>query len=269
MPSGRDVSVSDQILNSNPPYSCTSFFPGLGPVLTVGGGTPGSYATVQDAVNALPATGGTIQINPGTYTEVVHVTKPNVRVAGLGVSPSDTVITYNNSAGTPNGSGGTLGTSGSGTFYAQGDGFLAENLTIQNTFDMDNNQDTTPNAQAVALYVNADRAIFRNVRLIGRQDTLYANGKGCNSTTCTPARQYFYNSYIEGNVDFIFGDAAAAFDHCIVQINQHGNPHGEETITAQSKMFTNYLSGYVFINSVITSDSSLTKGSVASADLVG
>jgi pectin methylesterase-like acyl-CoA thioesterase len=107
--------------------------------------------------------------------------------------------------------------------------------------------------------VNADRAIFRNVRLIGRQDTLYANGKGCNATTCTPARQYFYNSYIEGNVDFIFGDAAAAFDHCIIQINQHGNPHGEETITAQSKMFTNYLSGYVFINSVITSDSSLTK----------
>ena len=258
-PTGTDVSVFDQISNSNQPYSCTTVFPGLGPVVTVGGSGAGSYAKIQDAVNALPSTGGTIQVNPGTYTEVVRVTKSNVRVVGLGNSPSDVVITYNNSAGTPNGNGGMLGTSGSGTFYAQGDGFIAENLTIQNTFDIENNQDTTPNAQAVALYVNADRAIFRNVRLIGRQDTLYANSKGCNSTTCTTARQYFYNSYIEGNVDFIFGDAAAVFDHCTIQVDQHGNPHGEETITAQSKIFTNYSSGYVFINSVVTSDPSLTK----------
>jgi polygalacturonase len=255
--SGTGVSVVNQVSNSNPPYSCTAFFPGNGPVLTVGGA--GGYVKVQDAVNALPSTGGTININPGTYAEVVHINTPNVRLVGLGATPSDVVITYNNSAGTSNGQGGMLGTSGSGTLFAEGDGFIADNLTIQNTFDLENNQDTTPNAQAVALYVNADKAVFRNVRLIGRQDTLYSKSKGCSSTTCTPARQYFYGSYIEGNVDFIFGDAAAVFDHCTIYVRQHGSAHGEETITAQSKLFTNYLSGYVFINSIIQSDPALTR----------
>jgi polygalacturonase len=260
VPSGAGVSVVDQISNNNPPYSCTALFPGLGPVLTAGGTGAGSYTSIQEAVNALPAGGGIININPGTYTEVVNVNKPNVRLVGLGATPSDVVITFNNSAGTPNGTGGILGTSGSATLFARGDGFFAQNLTVQNTFDLENDQDTTPNAQAVALYVNADRAIFRNVRLIGRQDTLYANSKGCGSATCTPARQYFYGSYIEGNVDFIFGDAAAVFDHCTIKADQHGSsPRNEATITAQSKLYTNYLSGYVFINSVIQSDPGMTK----------
>lgn len=252
-PTGTGVTVTNHVSNSNAPFSCTTAFPGHGTVLTVGGGASGSFSTVQAAVNALPSTGGTININPGTYTEVVHINTPNVRLVGLGAAPSNVVITFNNSAGTSNGSGGTLGTNGSATVFAHGDGFFAQNLTIQNTFDLEHNQDTTAGAQAVALFVDADKAVFRNVRLIGRQDTLWANGKGCSSTTCTPARQYFYNSYIEGNVDFIFGDAAAVFDHCIINVDEHGSLNGETTITAQSKLFTNYLSGFVFINSVVQS----------------
>jgi len=253
-PVGTGVSVGNRVTNSNAPFSCTSAFPGQGTVLTVGGGASGSFSTVQAAVNALPATGGTININSGTYREVVHINTANVRLVGLGASPSNVVITFDNSAGTSNGSGGTLGTNGSATVFAHGNGFFAQNLTIQNTFDLEHNQDTTAGAQAVALFVDADKAVFRNVRLIGRQDTLWANSKGCSSTTCTPARQYFYNSYIEGNVDFIFGDAAAVFDHCIINVDEHATLTGETTITAQSKLFTNYLSGFVFINSVVQSN---------------
>ena len=31
---------------------------------------------------------------------------------------------------------------------------------------------------------------------------------------CIPTRQYFSDCYIAGNVDFIFGDSKAVFDHC-------------------------------------------------------
>jgi polygalacturonase len=240
---GVGVSIDDEISNNDPPYSCGTVFPGIGPVLTVGEG--GDYSSVQDAVNALPPTGGTVKISPSSspYTEVVRIEAPNVRLVGLGGSPADVVITYNNSAGTSDGNGGTLGTSGSATLFAEGDGFFAENLTIQNT-------------RAVALSVTADRAIFRNVRIIGRHHTLYARSKGCGAGTCTPARQYFHGSYIEGTVDFIFGDAAAVFDRCTIQIAADIGPdgrggHHRATITAQAKRFDNYLSGFVFINSAI------------------
>jgi pectin methylesterase-like acyl-CoA thioesterase len=72
-------------------------------------------------------------------------------------------------------------------------------------------------------------------RLLGNQDTVYTRSKqrtGTGSTrACTPARQYFSDSYIEGNVDFIFGDGKTVFDHCEI----HSTPHPQGFITAQSK----------------------------------
>jgi pectinesterase len=44
--------------------------------------------------------------------------------------------------------------------------------------------------------------IYRNVRFLGNQDTLLANTQ----------RQYIANSYVEGTVDFIFGDATAVLN---------------------------------------------------------
>ena len=62
--------------------------------------------------------------------------------------------------------------------------------------------------QAVAVRCSADRSFFNNCRFIGRQDTLYIKDK---------ARCYFLLSYIEGTVDFIFGDANAVFNHCNIR----------------------------------------------------
>ena len=59
---------------------------------------------------------------------------------------------------------------------------------------------------------------------------------------CTPARQYFSDCYIAGNVDFIFGDGKAVFDHCEI----HSTPHAGGYITAQSKHYPDEDSGYVF-----------------------
>ncbi|MFZ6757423.1 pectinesterase family protein [Undibacterium sp. Ji50W] len=218
--------------------------------VTVGGTGAGHYTTIQAAVEALPSNGGEIDVTAGTYTEQVTITKPNVRLIGQGAHATSTIITQSYWAQKSNGSGGTVGDKGSSTVIVTGAGFFANNITIQNTYTQDGHTET----QALALFLASDKSVLRNVHLIGRQDTLYVGSLGCSSTTCTPARSYFYGVTIEGNVDFIFGDGAAVFDNCVIVADQHGSLGGEVTITAQNRHFTNYLSGYVFYNSTISSN---------------
>jgi pectin methylesterase-like acyl-CoA thioesterase len=104
----------------------------------------------------------------------------------------------------------------------------------------------------VALKVTADRAVFRRVRFLGYQDTLYPASKHCDSDAgpCIPARQYFVDCYVEGNVDFIFGDALAYFENCEI----HALAHSTIMLTAQSKHYPEERSGYVFDHCRITAD---------------
>jgi len=205
------------------------------------GTASGDYTTLQAAVNALPSTGGEIEIEAGTYNGQTTITKPNVWLIGEGSSASSTVLADNLSAA------GTGSDKASSTLIVTttATGFYAKNLSIENTYGS--------GSQAVALFLQADESVLRNVNITGTQDTLYLGSLGCSSTTCTPARQYFYDSYIQGNVDFIFGDGAAVFDTCTMQIDENGSLTGETTVTAQFRQFTNYLSGFVFWNSTIRS----------------
>ena len=73
--------------------------------------------------------------------------------------------------------------------------------------------------------VTGDRAVFRNMRFLGNQDTRLRGGSEAGSTsrgTC----------YIEGNVDFIFGDAKAVFENCEIR----STPHSGGYITAQEEL---------------------------------
>src|SRR5260370_39430891 len=121
---------------------------------------------------------------------------------GLGSNAAQVVILYSNSAGM---AGGTFR---SATAFVTADDFLAENLTFQNDYSRMHSQQQQ-GSQAVALSVRGDRAVFRNVRFLGAQDTLFAAARSCETDTgpCIPARQYFRDCYIEGNVDFICGDS--------------------------------------------------------------
>ncbi len=57
------------------------------------------------------------------------------------------------------------------------------------------------------------------------------------------ARQYFADSYIEGNTDFIFGDSVAVFERCQL----HGISPGTVMYTAQSRHTAEQTgSAYVF-----------------------
>lgn len=204
--------------------------------LRVGNPKTAEYQSVQAAVDALPDSGGTIEIGTGTYREKLVIAKPNVKLIGKTKRPEGVVLVWgdsNKSAG---------GTGKSASVWASGDGFEAHNLTIQNDYHLNN----TERSQAVALRLTADRAVLTQVRLLGAQDTLYAASKSPDS----PSRQYFRDCYIEGHVDFIFGDAKAFFDRCHI----HGIANEIVMLTAQSKVKPEQDSAYVFDRCRITAD---------------
>lgn len=223
-------------------------------VVTVG--PSGQFHSVQEAIDKAPATGDTIRIAPGKYREKIHVATPNIHLIGTGQQPQDVVLSWDDSAANAG------GTSKSGSVSVNADGFEAENLTIENTWE-DEHARLSEGSQAVALLVSSDHAVLDHVRLLGAQDTLYANSRTCHdnlpkngsapaadTAPCQASRQYFRDCYIEGHVDFIFGDAKAVFDHC--ELHPRHNP--TVMLTAQSKHFPAEDSGYYFLHCSITGE---------------
>ena len=80
------------------------------------------------------------------------------------------ILSYDDYAQKKNCFGGEKGTSGSSSCYIYAPDFYAENITFENS--------SGPVGQAVACFVSADRAFFKNCRFLGFQDTLYTYGKG-------------------------------------------------------------------------------------------
>jgi len=187
------------------------------------------FPTIQNALDHHPFAGPGgrvyIEIAPGTYHERVIVTQnhPNITFVGMGAKPEDTVITNSLNAKT---AGGTFFTE---TAEINGDGFEADNLTFENT--------AGNTGQAVAAAVRADRAVFKHVRFLGYQDTLFADY----------GRQYYLECFITGGVDYIFGNAAAVFDRSEL------NSNGPGFVTAQSRTSPDQPTGYVILNSRVTS----------------
>ena len=194
----------------------------------------GDYKTIQMAIDHAPFVPENqrlvIEIRPGAYEERLVVPQERQRTTLLGRNAADTIITAKMSA---KDAGGTFLSS---TVDVQGAAFEAENVTFENRFGT--------GSQAVAISVHSDRAVFRRCRFLGWQDTLYA----------ATGRQYYKDCYIEGHVDFIFGNAAAVFENCEI------HSKGDGYLTAQSRTAADMPTGFVFYRCRLTADHE-TKGS--------
>ena len=183
-----------------------------------------AYATVQEAVDAVTGQSefdrANIFIAPGTYHEFVTVYKPFISFIGTGDSPEATKITFSSAVATtgPFTWGQVVEIQDSAT------GFMARNLTFENSFP------DRSIAPALAVRSAADRTIFDNVRFLGYQDTLLVDEM---------SRQYFRNSFITGDADFIFGNATAVFDHCTIESTDFGwiTAANTERLTANGLIF--------------------------------
>lgn len=203
----------------------------------VAGDGSGDYTSIQDAIDntkAFPPKRITLFIKNGVYREKVNVHEWNTSLSLIGESRDGVIITYDDHfRKIDRGRNSTFHTP---TVQVDGDDFRAENLTIRNT--------AGPVGQAVALAVNADRAYFDNISLIGDQDTLYVTGEG--------KRQYFKDCYIEGTTDFIFGRATAVFEDC--RIHSKADSYITAASTPEGVDF-----GFVFIGCRLTAEEGVGK----------
>ena len=172
---------------------------GAATAITVAADGSGNYTTIQAAVAA--ATSGTvITIKAGTYRGQVSIpaAKSGITLQGATGTSSDIVITGN----VPQSTGGVTG---SATVLNMAAGTTIKGLTMANTYGA--------GSQALALYAGGDRQVYRNVRILGYQDTLLSWG----GTGSAQVRQYVYKSYIEGAVDFIYGNGSLVIDSTTIR----------------------------------------------------
>lgn len=209
----------------------------------------GDFTTIQAAFNSVPDyyTGKyIIYVKPGVYKEKAVLAKNKVNVILKADHPDSVIITYDDYAGKPDGLGGTLGTSNSYSVSIDADDFTAINITFQNTIV---NDGTFANQQAVALRTNGDRQSFYHCKILGYQDTYYSYSLG---------RVYMKNCYIEGSVDFIFGQSTVVFDSCELLVNREGGVITAASTNVNSKF------GYVFRNCKIHDNRTGFNGPISS-----
>ena len=198
----------------------------------------GDFFTVQEAINAVPDfrkdVRTTILIRKGTYKEKLIIPESKINISLIGEDGA--ILTYDGFANKKNVFGENMGTSGSSSCYIYAPDFYAENITFENS--------AGPVGQAVACFVSADRAYFKNCSFLGFQDTLYTYGK--------QSRQYYEDCYIEGTVDFIFGWSTAVFNRC--RIHSKGDGYVTAPSTDKGKKY-----GYIFYDCRLTADAEAKK----------
>jgi len=147
------------------------------------------------------------------------------------------------------------------TYETSSNGTCTTNAGSAMTYSALYNAGTLCGSQALAVWTTSDLSIMNHTYLTSLQDTLYAASQGSGSNGYVPARQYWFRGKITGDVDYLFGDAAAVFDNTSIYTMWHGSSAtGTETIHAQNKAVqtgssNDYLSGYVMNSDVFTSQS--------------
>jgi len=196
--------------------------------------------------NIATNTAARVSIKNGSYHEMLYLRgKNNITLAGE--SQANTLIHYDNSEGFNSGSGGSASSGGSAgggraLFLVEGADMLSiENLTIHNQHI----RASGSGDQAEAIYFNSsNRLIAKQAAFISEQDTLLL--KGYN---------WFYNSLIAGNVDFIWGySVASLFENSEIRSlgdsKAGANGSGGYILQARTRNITD--PGFVFLNSRLT-----------------
>jgi pectin methylesterase-like acyl-CoA thioesterase len=189
-----------------------------------------TYDTIQAALNAAPTSSkinATIFIYPGVYNEQLIVNKSGSTIF---MGYSDSTDDYNQNQVTIQQSYGedTQGTGSdvdAATVYATGNYFYAYNVNFRN------NNGTQQNIASLGFAVKSSKyAFMHGCQIYGNQDTLYISGN-----------MFTFKSYIEGNVDFIFGAGSGYFLNSTISPNEDG-----DSITAAKRATNTTSAGFVF-----------------------
>jgi hypothetical protein len=181
------------------------------------------FCTPQAAVdyfpddNHLPAE---IFIKKGEYRGCIYVPPDKGHVRIRGESREATILSGENNERL------NSGRAGRALVSVDADDFTLENLTVRNT--------TPPGgSQAEALRVRSERCVLRDATFCSFQDTLLLSG-----------RVYVTNCFVAGDVDFVWGQGSAFFDHCELRALRNGYYVQARNPADQP--------GYVFLDCLLT-----------------
>ena len=151
----------------------------------------GHFCTTQAAIDFVPANNTrpvVITVGKGTFTEIVYVPSNKPFLTVRGADRDGTVIQYANNNNLNSGNTRAM-------FGVDAPDFTLENITLRNT---------TPHggSQAETFRGNNKRILVNRASLYSFQDTLMLQGLGMVT-----------DSYIEGDVDFMWGNGAVFFQN--------------------------------------------------------
>jgi hypothetical protein len=235
------------------------------PVLTAGSVTVdgsqtsvANFRTVQGALSGLAAglpgaTNVTINLAAGTYTELVHYMGPGAAQTINLVGPAGNMRGDNCTIQYTNGNSMNGSTQGRPSAYFTGTNLVLQNVTMKNTGVR------SVVGQAEALYFASGSGLTLaafNSSFFSNQDTIQTSGSN-----------WFYNCFVEGNVDFIWGTAdVALFEGCSLHfINDLAGAAASyglfvartgATIAATANGTVG--KGYVLLNSTVNVDANVT-----------
>lgn len=216
-------------------------------VINVGAAETDNFYTIQGAFDYLRSTEATgdwtINVAEGLYHErLSYFGKANVTLVGPESEYGDKVLIYWTNLNLWNGS-----TRSRPTFVWQGGNLTLKNITFKNTTDR--NVVGKDHTQAETLNFDVKNyLVANNCSFLSHQDTLILGNNG--------GRCWFYDCYIEGDTDFLWGTAdVALFEECKLKcLDDSSSPKKNGTcyIFASRTVDTNPVNkGFVLINSEV------------------
>lgn len=209
----------------------------------------GEFRTIDEAIEVCRAFMDytkVIYVKKGVYKEKLIIPSWLTNITICGEDRDNTIITWDDHANIKMPVGGLdseaavkgkpMGTFRTYTLKVQGSYITLKDITIENN--------AAKLGQAVTLHTEGDHILVQNCRLLGNQDTVYTGVGG--------TRVAFYDCYIEGTTDFIFGPSIAWFQNC--EIHSKANSYITAASTPAGQKY-----GYIFYKCRLTADKDVDK----------
>ncbi len=213
----------------------------------------GDVKTIQEAVDKCPTANvepWLIFVKNGIYNNIVRVpsNKPYIRL--IGQDKEKTIITFKVHSATSDAetkyTPSSLQIDGDYVVKVDATDFYAENISFENAWGVE----MQAGPMALAMKNTADRFTAYNCKFRSYQDTWYSNMSASNN------RLYANKCFIEGAVDYFYGDGNAYIENSVFH-----NVRSGSVITAPShKADTNW--GFVFANDTLTGNKEACDGNL-------
>ena len=188
-----------------------------------------------------------VVVAAGVYREIVRIwpgMPKGLVVRGETGDAEDVVLTYDLAAGSEKFYGGDFGRTAAATLAVLADRVILQDLTIENAYD----DEAYGRSQAQALRTVGDRIVLDGGCVRSNQDTLLTETPEDGAA----ARVYVTGSVVEGDVDFVYGNATTVLEDSEIRSLDRGSPSNNGYVCAPNTAPGRY--GLLFIACRFTSD---------------